>query len=211
MKLPPAVSLLAMRENETGYIMEISGGPAFRAKLEAMGLAAGRHITKRSRENSGGPAQVEVMGTRLALGRGIASAVKVRVKARKLMLAGNPNVGKSVVFARLTGLDVISSNYPGTTVEYTSGQTIIAGERFTVIDVPGAYSRHGTNKAEEAAAQLLAAEDKALVLNVVDATNLERNLFYTLELTALGAPMVILLNKWDIARRRGVTIDTAAL
>ncbi|OGR98172.1 MAG: hypothetical protein A2016_00265 [Elusimicrobia bacterium GWF2_62_30] len=135
----------------------------------------------------------------------------MRVKTRRILLAGNPNVGKSVVFSRLTGLEVISANYPGTTVEYTSGQTIIAGERFTLVDVPGAYSSAGTNKAEEAAAKLLAEEDKALILNVVDATNLERNLYYTLELAAQGVPLVLLLNKWDIAAHRGVTIDAAAL
>jgi ferrous iron transport protein B len=200
-----------MRENETGYISEVSGGPEFQGKLKAMGLYSGRHIFKRSPERSGGPVVVEVMGTRVALGRGMAAKISVKVKSRRILLAGNPNVGKSVVFSRLTGLEVISSNYPGTTVEYTAGNTILAGERFSVVDVPGAYSHAATNKAEEVAASLLAEEDKALVLNVVDATNLERNLFYTLELTGLGAPIMILLNKWDIARRRGVNIDAAAL
>ncbi|OGR74361.1 MAG: hypothetical protein A2089_04210 [Elusimicrobia bacterium GWD2_63_28] len=141
----------------------------------------------------------------------MAAKVSVKVKSRRVLLAGNPNVGKSVVFSRLTGLEVISSNYPGTTVEYLAGHTVLAGERFSVIDVPGAYSHAATNKAEEVAREILAQEDKALILNVVDATNLERNLFYTLELASLCAPMVILLNKWDIARRRGVEIDAEAL
>ena len=211
MKPLPVVSLLEMREGETGYVTAVEGGHVFEAKLKAMGLYPGRHVIKRSRPETSGPAQVEVMGTRLAVGQGIAARVKVRVKARRLMLAGNPNVGKSVVFSRLTGLDVISSNYPGTTVEYTAGTTVIAGERFTIVDVPGAYSAYGTNVAETAASKLLAEEDKALVVNVVDATNLERNLFYTLELSSLGVPLVILLNKWDIAARRGVQIDAQKL
>jgi len=211
MKLSPALTLLTMRENETGYITEVSGSADFQAKLRAMGLYTGRHIAKRSPESSGGPAVVEVMGTRVALGRGMAAKVAVRVKSRRVLLAGNPNVGKSVVFSRLTGLEVVSSNYPGTTVEYMAGHTVLAGERFSVIDVPGAYSQAATNKAEEVARDILADEDKALILNVVDATNLERNLFYTLELAALCVPTIVLLNKWDVARRRGVEIDAQAL
>ncbi|MDO8803183.1 MAG: fused ferrous iron transport protein A/B [Elusimicrobiota bacterium] len=211
MKTSPAITLLSMRDNETGYISGISGGTEFQGKLKAMGLCAGRQIAKRSPEGSGGPVVVEVMGTKVALGRGMAASISVKVRTRRILLAGNPNVGKSVVFSRLTGLEVISSNYPGTTVEYTAGNIILAGERFSLVDVPGAYSHAAANKAEEVAASLLDEEDKALVLNVVDATNLERNLFYTLELAGLGAPIIILLNKWDIARRRGVTIDAAAL
>lgn len=204
-------TLLSMRENETAQITEIQGGQQLETKLRAMGLYKGRNIVKRSPADSKGPAIVDVMGTSLAVGQGMASKIIVKGLPRRLMLAGNPNVGKSVVFARLTGLEVISSNYPGTTVEYTSGYTVLAGERFTIVDVPGAYSNHPTNKAEEVAAELLAETDKALILNVVDATNLERNLFYTLELATLGVPMVILLNKWDIARTHGVNIDTDVL
>lgn len=211
MKPSPSLTLLALRENETGYITEVSGGADFQAKLKAMGLYTGRHIVKRSPEKTGGPVIVEVMGTRVALGRGMAAKVSVKVKSRRVLLAGNPNVGKSVVFSRLTGLEVISSNYPGTTVEYMAGHTVLAGERFSVIDVPGAYSHAATNKAEEVAREILAGPDKALILNVVDATNLERNLFYTLELASLCSPMVILLNKWDIAKRRGVDIDPEEL
>jgi ferrous iron transport protein B len=211
MKPSPPLTLLAMREDETGYITEVSGGSEFQTRLKAMGLYPGRHIVKRSRERGGGPVLVEVMGTRVALGRGMAGNIFVKVKSRRVLLAGNPNVGKSVVFSRLTGLEVVSSNYPGTTVEYLAGHTVLAGERFSVVDVPGAYSHSATNKAEEVAREILAEPDKALILNVVDATNLERNLFYTLELAALCSPMIILLNKWDIARRRGVEIDPAAL
>jgi ferrous iron transport protein B len=211
MKPSPSLTLPEMRENETGYITEVAGGPDFQSKLRAMGLYSGRHIVKRSPESSGGPVVVEVMGTRVALGRVMAAKISVKVKSRRILLAGNPNVGKSVVFSRLTGLEVVSSNYPGTTVEYMAGHTVLAGERFNVVDVPGAYSQAATNKAEEVAREILAGQDKALILNVVDATNLERNLYYTLELASLCTPMIVLLNKWDVARRRGVEIDAAAL
>ena len=206
-----SVTLLSMRKNETAQIVEIQGGQQLETKLKAMGLYKGRNIVKRSPADSKGPSIVEVMGTNLAVGQGMAAKIIVKVQPRKLMLAGNPNVGKSVVFARLTGIEVISSNYPGTTVEYTTGHTVLAGERFTIVDVPGAYSHQATNKAEDVAAELLTGEDNALILNVVDATNLERNLFYTLELSSLGVPMIILLNKWDSARTHGVNIDAATL
>ena len=211
MKNTPQITLLSMRENENGYVLAAGGGAQAAARLKAMGIFPGRQITKRSPEKAGGPVLVEVMGTKVAIGRGMASGVAVKVHSRAILLAGNPNVGKSVVFSRLTGLEVISSNYPGTTVGYTSGWTLLAGERFSVVDVPGAYSHEPTNKAEEVAAKIIKEEERALIFNVVDATNLERNLYYTLELAGLGSPMVILLNKWDIARRRGVTIDGAAL
>ena len=211
MKPSPELPLSSMREDETGYVTAVSGGEEFQGKLRAMGIYAGRHIAKRSPEPSSGPVVVEVLGTRVALGRGMAARISVRVKSRRVLLAGNPNVGKSVVFSRLTGLEVVSSNYPGTSVEYMSGHTLLAGERFTLIDVPGAYSQAATNKAEEVARGLLAEPDKALILNVVDATNLERNLYYTLELAALRTPLVVLLNKSDVARRRGVEIDAEAL
>ncbi|HAT71429.1 MAG TPA: ferrous iron transporter B [Elusimicrobia bacterium] len=210
MKRSPVITLLSMRESESGYVVEAGSGLQ-QSRLKAMGILPGRQVIKRSPEGSGGPVLVEVLGTRLAIGRGMASRITVKVRARRLLLAGNPNVGKSVVFSRLTGLEVVSSNYPGTTVGYTSGWTILAGERFSIVDVPGAYSHEATNKAEEVASRLLAEEGTALIIDVVDATNLERNLFYTLELASLGLPMVILLNKWDIARRRGVAIDAPEL
>lgn len=211
MKPSPPLTLVSMRENETGYITEVAGGQELQDKLRAMGLCAGKHVTKRSRAGSSGPVLVEIMGTRVAIGRGMAVKIRVKVKSRRILLAGNPNVGKSVVFSRLTGLEVVSSNYPGTTVEYMAGHTVLAGERFSVVDVPGAYSHAATNKAEEAAREILADPDKALIINVVDATNLERNLFYTLELASMCSPMLVLLNKWDIARRKGVEIDPELL
>lgn len=212
MRPSATISLHSMRKDEEGRIVEIEGGEIFKSKLKAMGIYPGQQIKKISKARLHGPNRVEVMGSELALGAGISQYIKVRVKAYKVLLAGNPNVGKSVVFSRLTGINVISSNYPGTTVEYMSGNTMIAGERFTIIDVPGAYSSQGLNKAEEAAAKIIKeTSDRALILNVVDATNLERNLYYTLELTALKTPMVIILNKWDIAKRLGIIIDTKML
>lgn len=128
----------------------------------------------------------------------------------KIILMGNPNVGKSVVFSRLTGIEVISSNYPGTTVEYTKGKTTIMGERAEVIDPPGVYSLEPSCRAEEATKEIFE-EGADVVVNVVDATNLERNLNLTLQILERGLPTVVVLNLWDVATRTGINIDLESL
>jgi len=127
----------------------------------------------------------------------------------RILLMGNPNVGKSVVFSRLTGIRVVASNYPGTTVGFTKGSMILRGEEVEVVDVPGTYSLEPTNKAEEVAEQLLQSGD--LVINVVNATNLERNLYLTLELIERDIPVIVELNMWDEARHKGIKIDVMKL
>lgn len=127
----------------------------------------------------------------------------------KILLMGNPNVGKSVVFSRLTGVHVVASNYPGTTVEFTKGSLKLGDVQADLIDVPGAYSLDAACKAEEVAIGMIKEGD--LIVNVVDATNLERNLLLTLQILELGKPTIIALNMWDDAKHRGITIDTQAL
>jgi ferrous iron transport protein B len=124
---------------------------------------------------------------------------------KKMLLMGNPNVGKSVLFSRLTGVRVIVSNYPGTTVSYTQGFMKLGEERVEVIDVPGTYTLEPTTQAEEIALQLLNTGD--IVINVVNAINLERNLYLTLQLLERGIPVVVALNLWDDTKHRGIHID----
>jgi len=129
-----------------------------------------------------------------------------------IALVGNPNVGKSAVFNRLTGASVIVSNYPGTTVEFTRGTTRVGGQSVEMVDLPGAYSLEPTCKAEEVTAQALEALTPCdVILNVANSTNLERCLGLTLQLTRLRKPMVLALNMWDEARHTGVQIDVPAL
>lgn len=128
---------------------------------------------------------------------------------RKMLLMGNPNVGKSVIFSRLTGVNVIASNYPGTTVEFTKGYMKLGNEKAEIRDVPGTYTLEPESKAEKVAVEML--KDGDLVINVVDSTNLERNLNLTLELLKNGIPVVVALNLWDEARHIGVHIDVKKL
>ncbi|MCK5812201.1 MAG: ferrous iron transporter B [Clostridiales bacterium] len=167
----------------------------------------------------------------------------------KVLLTGNPNVGKSTIFSQLTGINTITSNYPGTTVSYTKG-TMTAIKQpigykgvcdgncgldglkhdyrrrkrqgrqkscrtdnqfitYEVIDVPGAYRLDPTAEAEKIAASMV--QDGDIIVNVIDATNLERNLFLALQLLEYKKPMIIALNMWDEAKHKGITIDIREL
>jgi ferrous iron transport protein B len=127
----------------------------------------------------------------------------------QILLVGNPNVGKSALFSRLTGTHIIASNYPGTTVEFTRGYLNLGEERAEIIDVPGNYTLEPTSKAEEVAVEMLKEGD--LVINVVDATNLERNLNLTLQLLERQTPVIVALNMWDDTKHRGINVDVARL
>ncbi|MFK5926218.1 MAG: ferrous iron transporter B [Desulfuromusa sp.] len=127
----------------------------------------------------------------------------------KILLMGNPNVGKSAIFSRLTGVDVMISNYPGTTIELQKGKMKLDEQMVEVIDVPGTYSLDATSKAEEVAVSMLGEGD--MVINVVDATNLERNLNLTLQLLERNIPVIVVLNFWDETRHLGIHIDAKRL
>lgn len=128
---------------------------------------------------------------------------------KRILLVGNPNVGKSVIFSNLTGINVACSNYPGTTVEFCAGLRRIGSEQVEIIDVPGSYSLEPTSKAEEVATEMIGGGD--IIVNVVDATNLERNLYLTLQLLEVDKPVIVALNIWDETKHKGIEIDVDAL
>src|SRR5690606_9276551 len=128
----------------------------------------------------------------------------------KILLMGNPNVGKSVVFSKLTGVHVDSSNYAGTTVDYTVGDINFGSKQGVLIDVPGTYSLEATNEAEKVAVSLLE-EGADAVICVLDATHLERNLGLAFELKEYPIPVVYCLNLMDVAERHGIKIDAEKL
>lgn len=133
-----------------------------------------------------------------------------RDKKLKILLMGNPNVGKSVVFSKLTGLQVVSSNYAGTTVDYTLGNITFSNKEGVLIDVPGTYSLEATSEAERVAVALLE-EGADLIICVLDATHLERNLDLALKLQEYPIPIVYSLNLLDVAERQGIKIDVEKL
>lgn len=123
----------------------------------------------------------------------------------KILLMGNPNVGKSAIFSHLTGVSVTTSNYPGTTVQYAKGCLTYNGQKYEVIDVPGTYQLDPKAESEKVAANMI--DEGDIIANVVDSTNLERNLNLTLQLMEYGKPMVLILNMWDDAKHKGIEID----
>ncbi|MFW5946811.1 MAG: FeoB small GTPase domain-containing protein [Candidatus Natronoplasma sp.] len=125
----------------------------------------------------------------------------------KLLLMGHPNVGKSVLFNRLTGASVSESNYPGTTVDYTEGYMQLEGEEVKLIDVPGTFSLEPKDKAEEVAVKMLKENEDSIVICVIDSTKIERGLYLALEIIERGYPVVIALNMWDVAKDKDIKID----
>jgi ferrous iron transport protein B len=126
-------------------------------------------------------------------------------------LAGNANVGKSVIFNQLTGSDQIIGNWPGKTVDRAEGNLTFEGHQIKVIDLPGIYSFSTFSMEEMVSRDYIALEKPDAVINVVDASVLERNLFFTLQLLEMNAPLVLCLNQIDVAKSKGIIIDKEKL
>jgi ferrous iron transport protein B len=124
-----------------------------------------------------------------------------------IALAGNPNAGKSTLFNQLTGARQHVGNWPGKTVEKKEGRFSYKGIDFNVVDLPGTYSLSAYSLEEQIARDFIVKEKPALVVNVVDAANLERNLYLTTQILETGIPLLLVLNMMDVARRRGIQID----
>ena len=130
---------------------------------------------------------------------------------KKLVLVGNPNVGKSVIFGILTGRYATVSNYPGTTVEVSRGNASIKGENYEIIDSPGINSLLPMSEDERVTRDILLNEDVACVAQIFDSKNLRRGLLVTIQLVEMGLPLTLSLNMYDEAGERGISIDPGAL
>ncbi len=128
-----------------------------------------------------------------------------------IALAGNPNCGKSALFNTLTGIRQKTGNWPGVTVERKEGRFSLDNNTITVIDLPGIYSLDASSLDEMVTRDYLLSHDSDLIINVVDAGNLERNLYLTVQLLEMDVPIVLALNMMDVARKRGIHIDTHKL
>jgi ferrous iron transport protein B len=125
----------------------------------------------------------------------------------RIALAGNANVGKSVIFNQLTGLHQHIGNWPGKTVEKAEGTLHFKGYTIDIIDLPGIYSLSTFSIEELISREYVAVEKPDLVINVVDASLLERNLFFTLQLLELESPLIVALNQIDMAKKKGIIVD----
>jgi len=143
--------------------------------------------------------------------RGQGIEEKLEHASKKIAIVGSPNVGKSVMFNRLTGAYVTVSNYPGTTVEVTRGKVKIGDREFEVIDTPGMYSLLPITEEERVARNILIGEKPDIVMHIVDAKNLERMLPLTLQLIEAKLPVVLVLNIIDEAEKIGMNINLQRL
>jgi ferrous iron transport protein B len=132
-----------------------------------------------------------------------------------IALAGNPNCGKTTIFNALTGANQRVGNWPGVTVERKEGSYRYNGNTVTVVDLPGVYSLDAedeeTSLDELVARDYLLAWEADLVVNIVDASNLERNLYLSAQMLEMGVPMILALNMMDVAKEQGIRIDPAVL
>ena len=128
----------------------------------------------------------------------------------KIALAGNPNTGKTTLFNALTGTNQYVGNWPGVTVEKKEG-TLKGRKDVTITDLPGIYSLSPYTLEEVVARNYLVRERPDAILNIIDGTNLERNLYLTTQLMELGIPVVVAVNMMDVIRRNGDKLDTKKL
>lgn len=201
-------SLYQLKPGNTAKIKEIQTDAKMAEKLAAMGIVRGQFIT---RKKGSSPVVVNVSNTEVAIGRETAKKILVTAKKNTFLLAGNPNVGKSLIFSRLTGIGIISSNFPGTTVGLNYGQTHFEGEAYDIIDIPGLYRLEEEWLIEGKKRNLFKELEYDFIVCVADASHLERNLFFVLEIMQLKKPVILMLNKFDEAQRKGIFIDVKKL
>ena len=128
-----------------------------------------------------------------------------------IALGGNPNCGKSALFNQFTGIRQKTGNWPGVTVDRKEGRFQLEQEEVTVVDLPGIYSLDAASLDEQITRDYLLSGEAALIVNIVDSANLERNLYFTVQMREMGIPMVIALNMMDIARKHGIHLDVDRL
>ena len=133
------------------------------------------------------------------------------MSAATFALAGNPNSGKTTLFNSLTGGNQHVGNYPGVTVEKKEGYCLYKGQKIKIVDIPGTYSLTAYSLEEKVARDFLVNEKPTAVIDIIDASNLERNLYLTLQFMEMGVPVILALNMIDVAKKRGVHINTEKL
>jgi ferrous iron transport protein B len=132
-------------------------------------------------------------------------------KGTTIAVVGNPNCGKTTLFNALTGSDQRVGNWPGVTVEKKEGILKFGKERVTLVDLPGIYALFAASEDERVARDYILSGEPGLIVDIVDATNLERNLFLTTQLLDLQVPLVVVVNMVDLAKARGISVDYQAL
>jgi ferrous iron transport protein B len=220
------LTVAELQPGQNVKIRKLEGNRGYRARLAALGFTLGAPL-KLVRKSTRGPLLVSLRGTQIALGYDEASGIVVSPeaadaptaefgagdgeKAIRIALAGQPNVGKSTVFNLLTGLNQHVGNWTGKTVEQKTGAFSCRGTRCSIVDLPGTYSLSANSEEELIAREFIIKERPDLVVAVVDAATLERNLYLVAELLLLPSPVLLVLNMMDVAEKEGIRVEPAVL
>ena len=177
-------------------------------RLEALGLTQGSQITILNNDKKGA-LTVRFRGTRFALGpphrrqHYCEGGGSMSERVINVGFIGNPNCGKTTLFNAYTGANLKVANWPGVTVEKKEGKTFYKGQEFKLIDLPGIYSLTSYTMEEKVSRECIMSDEVDVIVDVADASCLERNLYLTLQLIELGKPVVLALNMMDVVGREG--------
>lgn len=217
------IKMREMLDNQAGIIRKVSATGEMGRRIREMGLVPDTPIQIQGRAPLKDPVAIKIRDYTLTLRNNEASYIMVEVdipegqrpagaeKRLTIALSGNPNSGKTTVFNAITGARQHIANYPGVTVEKKVGHVIHKGFEIEVVDLPGTYSLTAYSLEEIVARDFVVNERPDLVVDVVDASNLDRNLYLAVQFRELGVPLMIALNMMDLAESRGITIDPEEL
>jgi len=233
--------LSELSPGQSATIVKILGHGAFRKRMIEMGFVKGRQIKDLLQAPLNDPVKYSIMGYEVSLRRSEAQLVEVKLdsshdentapngdnpgkrfshphdgtaaggSAINVVLIGNPNCGKTSLFNIASGAREHVGNYSGVTVDAKSGTYEHSGYRFNIVDLPGTYSLAAYSPEELYVRKYLREKEPDVIINVVDGSNLERNLYLTTELIDMNRPMVIALNMYDELERTGTKLDYSAL
>ena len=204
-----------LKPGQTGVVDRITAEGALKRHFLDMGITKGVEVTMERVAPFGDPVAVRLRGYSLSLRRAEAKKIVLgggRMNGKKtIAIIGNPNSGKTTLFNRLTGSNQHVGNWPGVTVDRKTGHVCHDGVGVDIVDLPGIYSLSPYTQEEIIAREYVLSDELDGILNIVDAANIERNLYLTLQLISLGLPMVVALGFMDDVRAQGVEIDVAEL
>lgn len=207
-----AQSLAGLSRGEKAVVTELTSPEDIRGRLMDIGLVEGTEVECVGKSPLGDPSAFQVKGAIIALRKKDSETVKIQGERDLVIaLAGNPNVGKSTVFNRLTGLKQHTGNWPGKTVANARGYCEDHGQGYVFVDIPGCYSLRAHSAEEEVAGDFICRDHPDAVVTVCDATCLERNMGLVLQIMEVTGRVVVCVNLMDEAARKGLKLDLALL